>query len=170
VSAPSGRELGDALTEPAARFLRLIALAMGGGVAVLAAVAVWLDRSARGRLPDPRLVRFVNLATIVAMAAALALILVSEAVWRRMLARASAKNADAAVRGAFVARSALREGAALLGLLIVFLAAGSGVLRLYPAYWVNLAPTVLFWSYLYAHRPTLDKLRAELADALPPAS
>jgi hypothetical protein len=71
------------------------------------------------------------------------------------------------VTAAFIIRAAMREGAALLGLVVAFLCAQQGVLRLYPAYWANAAPFVLFLVFAKMHWPTAENLAAEAAEILP---
>jgi hypothetical protein len=156
----------DAKLAPAAAVMRSIGGAMGAGIAMLVAVDAYLCVKAPDRVPTPESLRTLNAFTIVSMAVALAAILLSEAMWRSQLRGATAENVAAKATSALVLRSALREGSALLGAVAVLLAAQGGILRLYPAYWANLAPAALFWFYLGAHWPTAARLKSELADVL----
>lgn len=150
-----------------ARTLRIIAAAMAGGLALFAGVAVWFHLRAAGAVPTPEQVRGVNLLTTLAMAGAVGSILGSEILWRRLL-RAPGGTLDERARAAFVARLALREGGAIFGLAVAVLAALSGILRAYPAYWANLAPFGLFVVFVAARWPSEEGLNAQIADALPP--
>lgn len=145
------------------RTLQVISLAMGLGIALLCGfVAVTHFRAAHPASPES--VRLVNVFTAAAMGLTVAMIVVSEVLWKLLLTKRGAKPLSQAVIGAFIVRLACREGAALAGCVAALLAAMGGVLRAYPAYWANLAPAVLFWSYLFLHWPTAENLAAELAD------
>jgi hypothetical protein len=157
----------DALAEGNAQTLRTIAFAMGMGIVLLAAVSVFLYARSDAPAPSPQTLKFINMMTILSMAASVAAIFVSEIVWRRMLAGATAADVNARTQLAFIVRAALREGAALAGTVTFFLACQDGVLRAYPAYWVDLVPAALFWSFLYLHWPSLENLKAELEQHLP---
>jgi hypothetical protein len=144
------------------RTLRVIAFAMGNGIALLTAVAVFYYWRSNAAAPTPQSLKLINSLTIFSAAAAFVAIVVSELVWKKMLAGASEANVNATTQSAFILRAALREGAALAGCVTLFLSAQDGVLRAYPAYWVDLAPAVLFWSFLYLHWPSLANLKTEL--------
>ncbi len=118
-------------------------------------------------VPTPQSLRVVNMMTILSMAASLAAIVASEIAWKKMLSGAVEADVNAKTQVAFIARTAVREGAALLGTVTFFLACQDGVLRAYPAYWVDLAPAVLFWSFLYLHWPSVETLRLELTEIVP---
>jgi hypothetical protein len=60
----------------------------------------------------------------------------------------------------------MREGAALLGVVVCIISAKSGVMHLYPAYWANLAGAALFWFYLVVHWPSSERLTAEVGAVL----
>ena len=107
----------------------------------------------------------VNLLTTIVMVAAVAAIAVSEVLWRVILRRASSEL-GARAQTAFLVRLACREGAALFGMTAAYIAAGSGVLRVYPAYWVNMAPYGLFLGFLVTHWPSAEKLTAEASEIL----
>ena len=158
----------DGLDDGMARILRTIAFAMGMGIALLTAISVFLYSRSGAAVPTPQSLKFINMMTIVSMAASVAVIFVSEIAWRKMLAGASAADVNARTQTAFVVRAAMREGAALAGTVTFFLACQDGVLRAYPAYWVDLVPAGLFWSFLYLHWPSLENLKTELAQILPP--
>jgi hypothetical protein len=149
--------------EPAARPLRVLLAAMAAGLFLLAGVVVYFHLTYSGAAPDLRLVAFENRLTMGAMAGSAALIVASEAVWRGLLRAGGAGSIPAA----FLARAALREGAALLGLLAALLCAQHGVLAAYPAYWANLAPFALFLAFVRLHWPTAEGLAAEASEILP---
>jgi len=136
----------EAEASPAAsQQLKVISFAMGGGLTMMAGLVAWSYRNAAPVVPTPDGVRLINTLTFVAMGAALAAIIASEIAWRS-LAR---KN----IHSAFIVRLALREGGALFGLTVAYIAALNGVLSVYPAYWVNLAPFALFLGFLATHWP-----------------
>lgn len=145
--------------------LKVISAAMGLGIALLAGIVVFTHFT-NARPATPEALRTVNVFTAVTMGVALAAIVASEVLWNALLKRAGAGDFAQRLTGAFIARMACREGAALVGCVAALLAAMSGVLRAYPAYWANLAPAALFWSYLYLHWPTAENLKAEISEVL----
>ncbi len=149
----------QAVPEPVAQTLRMISLAMAGGLTLMAGLVAWTHFNYAGEAPAPERVRFINLMTTVAMGMTLAGIVFSEVLWRSLLRGGN-------VQAAFIARLAAREGAGLLGLTAAYLAAANGTLKAYPAYWVNLAPFGLFIGFLAAHWPTAERLSAEARDVL----
>jgi hypothetical protein len=156
----------ESLDEGTSRSLRVIAFAMGNGIALATVISLFVYARSAEASPSPQSLKLVNRLTVLSMAASFAAIVVSEIAWKRMLAAASATDVNARTRTAFVVRSALREGAALAGVATFFLACLSGVLRAYPAYWIDLAPAALFWSFLCLHWPSLENLKGELAEIL----
>ena len=164
MSAPSGA--AERLEEDTARYLRVIAFAMGNGIALATVFSLFFYARSAAAAPTPQSLKLINRLTVLSMAASFAAIVVSEIVWKKMLAGAAAGDVNAKTRTAFVVRSALREGAALAGTATFFLACLNGVLRAYPAYWVDLAPAALFWSFLYLHWPSLENLKEELSEIL----
>jgi hypothetical protein len=156
----------EAVPEEIAAHLRVILFAMAAGLCLLAAMIVFFYARSAGVVPDAAHVRLDNTITMVAMAFAAATIVVSEAVWRGVLRGAKGPLAQR-VETAFLVRAALREGAALLGLVAALLCALSGVLRLYPAYWANFAPFGLFLVFAKLHWPTAENLAAETGEILP---
>lgn len=148
------------------RTLRIIAGAMAWGVLMFAGVVVWLHLRAEGKVPAPEQVRGVNLMTTMVMAAAAGAIMGSEILWRRLLAGPG--SLDERARTAFIARLALREGGALMGLAVAAVAALSGILRAYPAYWANLVPAGLFLGFVAMRWPSEESLERQVRDALPP--
>jgi hypothetical protein len=99
------------------------------------------------------------------MVVAFASIVGSELAWRLILRKGSGALGGR-VMTAYIVRLALREGAGLIGMTAAYLAALNGVLRAYPAYWVNLAPFGLFLGFLAAHFPSAERLAAEARDVL----
>ncbi|MDE2142443.1 MAG: hypothetical protein KGJ84_08545 [Elusimicrobia bacterium] len=141
--------------------LKIIAGAMGMGIALLCLVIAFLFLQ-NDHVATPEGLRLINLLTGMAMAGTVVAIMASEILWKSVLSRGTGGAAGRTVVGAFIARSACREGAALLGCVTALLAAMNGVLRAHPAYWVDMAPAVLFWSYLYVHWPSATNLKAEI--------
>ena len=142
----------DAVSPAAAQQLQIIAAAMGGGLMMMAGLVAWTFVRAAPRVPTPSELKAVNTLTTVIMVAAVLAIIASEAAWRLILRKASGPLA-ARVQTAFIVRLACREGAGLLGMTVAYVAAASGILRAYPAYWVNLAPFGLFLGFLATHWP-----------------
>jgi hypothetical protein len=143
----------------------VIVSAMAGGLTLMAGLIVWSHAGSAGKIPTPDQLRMVNYLTTIAMVAAVAAIAASEVLWRVILRRSS-RELGARTQTAFLARLACREGAALLGMTAAYIAAGSGVLRVYPAYWVNMVPYALFLGFLATHWPSDDKLAAEAREIL----
>lgn len=164
MSGEAGEDPG-AVAPPTARTLTVISFAMGGGLAMLAGFIFLSYLGGAAKVPAPRDVKFINTATTVAMVAALLAIIASEIAWRSLL-RKSPGPLSGRVHIAFIVRLACREGAGLLGLTIAYLAALNGVLRIYPAYWVNLAPFALFLVFLATHWPSAERLSSEARDIL----
>lgn len=154
-------ETEDGVPPATARQLRIIALAMGSGLTLMAGFVAWAYLGAAAKVPTAQGVKFINALTVVAMVAALLAIVVSEVLWRSLLRRSSG-TLGVRAQGAFIVRLACREFAGLLGMTVAYLAALNGVLRVYPAYAVNLAPYALFLGFLATHWPSDEKLAAEV--------
>lgn len=137
---------------------------MAGGLTLMAGLVVWsYTRSTAAPTPDQ--LRLVNTLTTLFMATAAGAIFLSEFLWRRVL-KTSTGSLSARVQTAFLVRLACREGAGLLGMTAAYIAALNGALKLYPAYWANLAPYGLFLAFLATHAPTAERLDAEAREAL----
>jgi len=158
-------ETGEGISPEAARTLTVIASAMAAGLTLMAGLVVWSYVNAAAKSPGPNEVRAVNTLTTVMMLLAIIAIVASEILWRALLRRTPGALA-VRVRTAFIARLACREGAGLLGMTVAYIAALNGVLRVYPAYWVNLAPYVLFLGFLATHWPSVEKLTDEARGVL----
>ncbi len=166
MSGPLSDPALDAKLKGPGVFLPRVALAMAVGLLAFAAVDVLIYVRAVDRSPTPESLRTINLLTTIAMAYTVGGIFLSELMWRAKLRAASPETLVESVTAAFILRTALREGAALLGVAVVLLAAQGGILRLYPAYWADFAPAALFGTYLWAHWPTAANLKQELAEVL----
>lgn len=158
-------ETEDGVSPATAQQLKIIAFAMGGGLTMMAGFIFLSYFNAAAKVPSPHDVQFINTATTVMMMSALVLIAASEISWRSLL-RKSTGPLSGRVHIAFIVRLACREGAGLLSLTISYLAALNGVLRVYPAYWVNLVPFVLFLGFLATHWPSVEKLTDEARGVL----
>jgi hypothetical protein len=158
-------ETDEGVTPAVAQRLQIIAGSMAGGLTLMAGFISWAYLHGAQKVPTPDHARFVNLLTTVAMLVAVCSIVASEILWRRLLKTAPGPLGSR-VQAAFIARLALREGASFMGLAVAYLSALNGVLRAYPAYWVNLAPYGLFVGFLAAHWPTAEKLAAEARESL----
>lgn len=155
----------DGVLPAAAQQLKTVALAMGGGLMLMAGLIVWSYLNAAAKVPTPNEVKSINTLTTVVMVVALLSIVASEVVWRVIL-RKTEGALGARVQTAYIVRLACREGAGLLGMTVAYISALNGVLRVYPAYWVNLAPFALFLLFLATHWPSAEKLTAEANDVL----
>lgn len=158
-------ESGDGVPRAVARQLQVIAFAMGAGLALMAGLVLWAHGNSAAAVPSAAQVKSVNALTAIMMAVSLAFIVVSELAWRSLLLK-SPRPLSGRVQTAFIVRLACREGAGLLGLTVAYIAAVSGVLRVYPAYWVNLAPFGLFLVFLATHWPAEGRLADEARDVL----
>ncbi len=159
----------EGLTENCAKTLRLLSGAMSAGVLAVAGVVAFFYARSGGEPLPPNAARLINILTMGAMAWTVAGIALGEFLWRRGVRGVdSPARADAGVQAAFLVRLAVREGTALLGLTTLLLGAMNGVLAAFPAYWVNAAPAVLFLFFVWARWPTLDGLRSQVRDVLPP--
>lgn len=141
----------------AVRVLRLAAGAMAAGLTVLAGAAVALHLRSAQTTPTAEQILRVNWMTTAAMIVSAASIAASELLWRVLRGRGEGSAAGRA-RTAYLARLACREGAGLVGLVVACVAALDGVLRVYPAYWVNGVPYLLFLTFLAAHWPSENTL------------
>ena len=152
--------MSEAEVSPAAvQQLKIISFAMGGGLTMMAGLVLVSYFNAEAKIPTVEAVRLINTLTFVAMGAALAAIIVSEVAWRSLRSKS--------LHPAFIVRLALREGGALLGMTVAYIAALNGVLRAYPAYWVDLAPFALFLGFLATHWPSAKTLTAEARGVVP---
>lgn len=158
--------LAEGIDEKAPRVLQAIAGSMAFGVLVLAGLALWFRLGAT-QAPAPADVKLINAFTTAVMAWCVGAIVFSEFLWKRQLrAITNPAHAPSIVQTAFIVRLALREGAALLGLVACLLAAMKGVLTAYPAYWVNAAPAALFLFFLAVSWPSREGLRRQVLEAL----
>lgn len=157
-------ETEQGITPGVAQTLKIISAAMGGGLTLMAGLVVWSYGNAAVKVPSPVEVKTINALTVVAMVAALSATIASEIAWRSLLRR-TGSALSVRVQGAFIVRLACREGAGLLGMTVAYVAALNGVLRAYPAYWVNLAPYGLFLGFLAAHWPSIERLTDEAGEA-----
>lgn len=159
----------EGLTEGCAKTLRLLSGALSAGVLAFAGVVAFLYARSGGGPLAPNAARLINILTMGAMAWTVAGIALGEFLWRRGVRAITAPAAaDAGVQAAYLIRLVVREGTALLGLCVLLLGALNGVLAAFPAYWVNAAPAVLFLFFVWARWPSLDGLRAQVRDVLPP--
>ncbi len=166
MSPASGREVAERITPKTSATMSVIAGAMAMGIVMLIGMIVLMHVQCK-RSPTPEEIRLINLLTGAAMVCALIAIVASEVVWKAQLKALTAERAEGALQTAFIVRSALREGAALMGCVVALLAALNGTLHVYPAYWIDLGPAALFFGYLFLHWPSVDNLKAEITAALP---
>lgn len=154
----------ESVSPEAARTLRIIAVAMAGGMAMMAGLVAWSCVNAAARTPTALEVRGINTLTIAVMALSFASIAASELVWRVVLRQAKGELSRR-VLTAYIVRLALREAPGLFGLTAAYVGAVNGVLKLYPSYWVNLVPFGLFLGFLASHFPSAEKLTSEAREA-----
>lgn len=141
-----------------ANTLRIIQLAMAGGIVMMAAVSGFIASSSV-RVPGPQELGTIRLLSIVDLVFAAGAVAAAPLVYR------SARGASptlGSLQSARIARAALGEGAALLGATVCFLAGSNGALRAEPLYWLNAVPAVVFVAWAVKTLPTEDDLRAEL--------
>ena len=125
-------EIEDGVLSEVGHQLKIVALAMGGGLTMMTGLIVWSSLHAAPTGPTPNELKSVNTLTTVMTVIALLSIVASEVVWRLIL-RKTPRALGARVQTAYIVRLAFREGAALLGMTVAYIAALSGVLRVYPA-------------------------------------
>lgn len=158
--------LAEGVDERTPRVLQVIAASMAFGVLVMLGLTLYF-RAVAADAPDPAQVRFINAFTMAVMVWCAGAIFFSEFIWRRNLrAVENPAHVSGMVQTAYIVRLALREGAALLGMIVCLLAAMKGVLKAYPAYWVNAAPAALFLFFLAVNWPSREGLRRQVLDAL----
>ncbi len=153
-------EIEDRPALAACRQLQLIALAMGGGLILMAGLVFWSYLNATAQVPTPQEIKAINTLTTTAMVITLLAIVISEVCWRAMIRKTSGMF-KARVQTAYIVRLAFRESAGLFGMTVAYIAALNGVLRVYPAYWVNMLPVALFLLFLAVHWPSTGSLTAE---------
>lgn len=161
----------ETIPDQVSKTLRIISGAMAWGLVMMAGLVAWSYANAATVTAEIERVRSINTLTTIGMIAALGAIALSEALWRSTVRNQWGHGGkqfplSGRVQSGFIIRLALREGAALLGLTVCYVAALNGVLRVYPAYWVNLAPFVLFLGFLAAHWPTAKRLNDEVRDTI----
>jgi TolB-like protein len=98
--------------------------------------------------------------TTAAMSSALISLVASETLWTILLKRVDPAQAGTRVLTAYILRTVLRECAGIVGIVAAIVAASNGILRVFPAYWVNMVPAALFLVYLFAHWPRHKNERA----------
>lgn len=158
--------LAEGIDEGTARTLRAVSGAMGAGILMMGAVVLYFHLGAKAP-PETGDVKLINAFTTAVMAWCAGAIFLSEYLWKRQLrAVDNPAHAPSAVQTAFIVRLALRDGAAFLGLVACMLAGMKGVLKAYPAYWVNAAPAALFLFFLSVSWPSREGLRRQVLDAL----
>jgi hypothetical protein len=185
---PQGKEFEEVLKRTVG-VMRVITLAMGGGLLMMAGVVVLLFLRAGPKAAPPSdgilpMLSAVHAFMVVSCYAAgwfvaeqqlkspssAPVVKAAEAVLtpeeRALLAKARdeagvspAAVTASRVQTAEIIRLATREGPALLGLVVCFLAALSGVASRQPAYWLNGLSTVLFWGLALNEFPSEDRYR-----------
>jgi hypothetical protein len=163
-------EFRRALTPRFVQSTRIIALALGGGVAVMLVLAVTLAYAPRSASAeqDPfaaaRVLFVCSLvhAVIAATTFGLAVVL-PRLVWTRMHARRrtdAGGRALTAVRAVLVLRLVLCEAAATFGLIVCILGATLGVLRTHPLYWLNACSALILIVFIVLTFPDEERLVA----------
>ena len=142
----------------AAAGLRVILLAMAGGVAMLAVFVLVTYRRGPAAPLDARAFATLRVFSLLDLLLSLSCWTTSAFLFKSL----SAPRTPAAYQTASVARAALREGPALLGLIACFLGASSGALRVQPAYWANALPAAAFVGWVLASLPDESSVRQAL--------
>ncbi len=166
--AMGSREFEAELAQTA-RLLRVMAGAMAGGIALgSAVVALFVMRGAPVE-PGPGDFSMVRLLTIIHAVLAVALHGAAGPAYDLLLRRRPGGEFKA-LRSAEVARLALGEGPALLGLAVCLIAGIRGVLQAEPAYWANAASPLLFLIFVSSRWPTEERLRETVRSRFPAKS
>ena len=152
-------EAPDDVVAAVANSLRVIQLAMTGGIAMLGlVVAFFYERS--GMQPTPQAFSTQQTLSIVTIAYALLVPFIAPVLRRSALGEAPTMEK---VQAARIVAAALGEGASLLGLVACFLGAMSGALRARPIYWLDAVPAAVFALWMLKTLPTEEDIRSELA-------
>ena len=163
--------------ETATRNMRIITLALAGGVLLFACIVVFLSMTTAdpnalgtGFTPDPApetnsmlpMLSWVHLFAFVA--AVFFAVVVGGMIESKQFDTFKSKMdspesaAYSAIQAGHIVKLAVLEGAALLGVVVCLLAAVSGQLREQPFYWINLTSAGLFILYALATLPTKEQV------------
>jgi len=161
-------ELEAMLTVESVRGLQILQLSLGVGVVLFCGAIVffwWSGEPVESAPPG-----VVPMLTLAQFAVAVASFAVSAPLFRSRLG--AVRNAGSpeegleALRGAWMLRVAIPEGAALFGAAVAFLAVMNRVVDAHPLYWINLATPAVFVLFVARTFPTRDGLMELLRDRL----
>jgi len=162
----SRHEIREALDQETVRVLQVMQLALTMGVLLFTAFTVaraWLfPARGPGTSLAPAALRTLTTANAAVLLGAFAF---GHLIFRSRLSFRSRNVAAsvAALRAAILLRLALLEGAALFGVVVCFLATGSGP-PADPRVWLNLASPAAFLLFSAVTFPTRERLAALLSD------
>jgi hypothetical protein len=139
-----------------ARMLKLIHAAMAGGILMMGAVVGFFYVQNAAKVPPENAFATLRLLSAVAAVMTAAAWTASSVLFKTLAAKASG---PAGVQTAFIVRAALREGPALLGLVICMLGALNGALRVQPVFWAASLPAWLFVGWIALSLPDERSLR-----------
>lgn len=169
---PSLAEFQRALTDGELRTFQVVQGAIGGGVLFFGAIVIYLERTG-ARTEGDLSSSIVPMLSLVVLGFALLCIPAAVLFPRWMLARGPQESEGspagitpagrwvATLRTARIVHLAILDGAAYLGIMVAFLGALSGVLRVSPVYWMNLLPGALLIVWVIVTFPTRERLEAE---------
>ena len=170
-SRPSLDEFQAALTGEEVRNLRILHVAMGLGVLGFATLVLGLyaTRPAEGTGGDPGLLRTMTFAAFGLFAICVPL---AASIHGRMLRRDPSPDPASAgpgpslpgarwirlIRAASLARLAVLDVPAFLGLIVCLLGVQTGALREHPIYWINLIPTAAVLLFVVQSFPSRERI------------
>lgn len=137
--------------------LKIIHLAMAGGLVLLGCVVAFLYSKGTPAAGSQAAMPLFSILTA----------LMTAALWPAstfLFGLLSRPGTVEAVQGAYIVRAAMREGPALMGLVACLMGAGNGALRDQPAYWANALPALLFVGWVLSFLPDEHAVRARLLD------
>lgn len=177
---PSERDLDRALSPRFLQPLQLIFFTVTSGVVIFIGVVVWLFAT---RSPSPEVtdanVGLIRLATLLVLVLTAASFPLARMIYDGFFKPDRLKQALerpafggplggvlGSLRSAEVARLAVLETVAFLGLVICIFGVMTGVLQRHPLYWVNLLPALFFLGFAAFNYPTRDRLEEVLKEKL----
>lgn len=169
----------QALTPARLREMRTVYIALGAGVLVFGFVIWNVSTVATGRMPTEDDLGMMMILSIVHVVFALSVYAVSNFIYNlqfrpsrlertaqegvydprsRRVIEDPAVNCLMIIRVAAVIRLALLEGAAFFGLAICMIGVQRGVMRVEPAYWLNVLSSVVMLAFVAVAFPTKDRV------------
>jgi hypothetical protein len=146
---------------PVVQSMRVIIGAMCMGLLMMAGVTVMLSLKAQGKVPP------AGDGALPVLSAVHAFMVVSSYAMGWFLTEqqykasrgTTAASAPERIQTAEIMLWATREGPALLGFVVCFLAGTSGIAARQPLYWLNASSTLLFWGLALNNFPSEERYR-----------